>query len=65
MLAGMKGAAEYEQLVMERMTKGKMDWGLRNRGTESMSSQTSAHLAIMAFIIIGNIAFFSSRRRKS
>ena len=65
MLAGMKGAAEYEELVSERMTKAGMEWGLRNRGTESMSSQTSAHLAIMAFIIIGNIAFFSSRRRKS
>jgi hypothetical protein len=65
MLAGMKGAAEYEELVSQRMTKAGMEWGLRNRGTESMSSQTSAHLAIMAFIIIGNIAFFSSRRRKS
>jgi len=65
MLAGMKGAAEYEQLVMERMAKNKMDWGLRNRGTEAMSSQTSAHLAIMAFIIIGNIGYFATRRRKS
>jgi hypothetical protein len=61
----MKGAAEYEELVSERMTKAGMEWGLRNRGTEAMSSQTSAHLAIMAFIIIGNIAFFASRRRKS
>jgi hypothetical protein len=65
MLAGMKGAAEYEQLVAARLAKNDMDWGLRNRGTEAMSSQTAAHLAIMAFIILGNIAFFATRRRKS
>ncbi len=64
MLAGMKGAAEYEQLVDERMKKNGMDWALRNRGTEAMSSQTAAHLAIMAFILIGNIAFFATRRRR-
>jgi hypothetical protein len=65
MLAGMKGAAEYEELVIERMNRNGMDWALRNRGTEAMSSQTAAHLAIMAFIIIGNIAYFATRRRKS
>lgn len=64
MLAGMKGAAEYEQLVNERMKQKGMDWGLRNTGTEAMSSQTAAHLAIMAFIVIGNIAYFASRRKK-
>lgn len=65
MLAGMKGAAEYEQLVANRMAATNEEWGLRNRGIEAMSSQTAAHLAIMAFIIIGNIAFFASKRRKS
>jgi hypothetical protein len=65
MLAGMKGAAEYEELLEQRMVKNGMDWGLRRKGTEAMSSQTAAHLAIMAFIIIGNIGFFITRRRKS
>jgi hypothetical protein len=65
MLAGMKGAAEYEELVGERMVKNGDDWGLRRKGTEAMSSQTAAHLAIMAFIVIGNIAYFVTRRRKS
>ncbi|MGQ9708808.1 MAG: hypothetical protein ACUVUR_08075 [bacterium] len=64
MLAGMKGAAEYEQLVTRRMKKNGMEWALRNRGTEAMSSQTAAHLAIMAFIVIGNIAFFATRRKR-
>jgi hypothetical protein len=65
MLAGMKGAAEYEQLLEQSMVKRGMDWRLRRKGTEAMSSQAAAHLAIMAFIIIGNIAFFVTRRRKS
>ncbi|MEO0025511.1 MAG: hypothetical protein ABIK54_01955 [candidate division WOR-3 bacterium] len=64
MLAGMKGAAEYEQLVEKRMKDKGMDWELRNTGTEAMSSQTAAHLAIMAFIVVGNIAYFASRKRK-
>lgn len=64
MLAGMKGAAEYEQLLETRMRALGLDYSLRRKGTEAMSSQTTAHLAIMAFIIVGNIAFFATRRRK-
>jgi hypothetical protein len=65
MLAGMKGAAEYEELLEQRMVKKGMDWGLRRKGTEAMSSQAAAHIAIIIFIIIGNIGFFVTRRRKS
>jgi hypothetical protein len=65
MLGGMKGAAEYEEMLAGRMTDNHMDWHLRAKGTEAMSSQTAAHLAIMAFIVIGNIAYFATRRRKS
>lgn len=64
MLAGMRGAAEYEELTRERMTELGMDCHYRNRGTEAMSSQTAAHLAIITFIIIGNVAYFVTRRRK-
>ncbi len=64
MLAGMRGAAEYEELTREKMTELGMTWRIRNRGTEAMSSQTAAHLAIIGFIIIGNIAFFINRGRK-
>lgn len=64
MLAGMRGAAEYEELVREKMASLGMDWRTRNRGTEAMSSQTAAHLTIIGFIIIGNIAYFITRRRK-
>jgi hypothetical protein len=64
MLAGMKGAAEYEQLVSEKMDALGLDWNLPRKGTEAMSSQTAAHIAIMVFILIGNIAFFVTRRRR-
>ena len=64
MLAGMRDAAEYEQLLADKLAARGPEWALRNRGSEAMSSQTAAHMAIMAFIIIGNIAFFASRRRK-
>jgi hypothetical protein len=40
------------------------DRGFRRRGTEAMSSQTTAHMAIMLFIIVGNVAFIITRRRK-
>jgi hypothetical protein len=64
MLAGMKGAAEYEELVAEGMAARGKDWQLRRHGTEAMSSQTAAHIAIMAFIVVGNVGYFISRRRK-
>lgn len=59
MLGGMKGAAEYEQLVEKKYALGG-----RMRATEGMGSQSAAHLAIMVFVVLGNIAYFASRRRK-
>jgi len=53
LLGGMKGAAEYEKLV------GKI--GLGRRG---MDSQSISHLVIFVFILIGNIAYFSTRKKK-
>lgn len=59
LMVGMKGGAEYEKLVRRNFMIEA-----RRRATEAMSSQTAAHLAIMAFIIIGNLAFFITRRRR-
>jgi len=64
MLSGMKGAAEYEELLDSRLRERGPEWTLRRKGTEAMSSQTTAHLAIIAFIILGNVAFFVSRARR-
>ena len=58
-LGGMKGAAEYEQLVVDHgYTKSK---GLASR---AMNAITSVHLLVMALIILGNAAFFAARSRK-
>jgi hypothetical protein len=53
-LGGMKGGAEYETLL-----------GIPGRAVRYMFSQAVAHAVICVFIIIGNLAFFSMRRRKT
>ena len=53
MLTGMKGAAEYESLL------GRRDFATRATGALSTS-----HLLIILLIIIGNIGYISSRRRR-
>ena len=52
LLGGMKGAAEYEQLV------GKEALAVTGMGIQSM-----VHLLIIALIIIGNLGFFMEKRR--
>ncbi len=59
LIVGMKGAAEYEELLSRRLTVNK-----KRKASESLSSITYAHLTIIGFIIIGNIAFIIKRRKK-
>lgn len=60
LLAGMKGAAEYEVLVQKSgYSKAYMP------AVAAMDSQSLAHVVILILVIIGNIAFFATRRRKS
>lgn len=59
LMSGMKGAAEYEKLVLEHgyaRTLGNAETG--------MNSQSLIHLLIMIFIILGNIGYFFSRRSR-
>ena len=58
MLGGMKGAAEYEYMIEQKYRVGG-----RQRAMEGMGAQSVGHLVIMAFVIIGNIGYFMSRRR--
>ena len=59
MLGGLKGAAEYEKLIMKKgYTKA------REIATIGMDAQSIAHLVILFLIIIGNIAFFASKSYK-
>lgn len=57
LMVGMKGAAEYEEMVKALEVPG------RRKASEALGSLTAAHLAIMAFIIIGNIGYLVRRRR--
>jgi hypothetical protein len=59
LLAGMKGAAEYETLVDEA---GYSDQ--RKTASRGMDAQSLGHLLIMVFIIIGNVGYVFARRRK-
>lgn len=59
LIVGMKGAAEYEELLVR-----KLNFQTRRKAGESLSSITFAHLTIILFIIIGNIGFFMKRRKK-
>ncbi len=61
-LGGVKGAAEYESELTHTHQRFA---GMDTPGLRMMGPQTLAHVVIMAFIIIGNIAFFVSRRRKA
>ena len=53
LLGGMIGAAEFEKVLNE---KGK--------ASTFLLAQTFAHATVIIFIIIGNLAFFSSRKKK-
>ena len=59
LLAGMKGAAEYEFLVNQHgFSKARMT------AAPAMDPQSLAHIAIIVLVIIGNIGFFADRRRR-
>ena len=58
LLAGMKGGAEYEVLVQKAgYSKAYMP------AVAAMDSQSLAHVVIMLLVIIGNVAYFATRKR--
>jgi len=62
-LAGMPGAAEYEELVkMELKSRGfEIKPG---EATSMMSAQSMAHVVIVILIIFGNITYYLTRNNK-
>jgi hypothetical protein len=58
-LGGIKGAAEYESELARNYERFR---GTETPGLHMMGPQTLAHLVIMAFIVIGNVLYFRSRR---
>lgn len=59
LLAGMKGASEYETLVERAGYSEEV-----KTATRGMDAQSLGHLLIMLFIVIGNIGYFFRRRTK-
>ena len=57
-LAGLSGAASYEALT-------DFDGKFAGKASQRMNAQSFAHILIIFFIIIGNIAYFILNRRKS
>jgi len=52
LLGGMSGAAEFEKVC-----------GVPGKGTKFMLSQSFSHIVVIAFVLIGNVAFFMSGRK--
>lgn len=60
LLAGMKGGAEYEVMVQKQgYSTAYMP------AVAAMDSQSLAHVVIMVLVIVGNIAFFATRKRRA
>ena len=59
LMIGMKGAAEYEELVETKLIIKD-----RRKASEALGSLTAAHLTMIAFIVVGNIGYFIRRRSR-
>lgn len=53
-IPGMRGAAEYEKLI-----------GHPGTATKLQDAQSLAHLLVIALVLLGNVAYLSSKRRAS
>jgi hypothetical protein len=57
-VGGMRGAAEYEVMALEAGFVQSL-----GAGSRGMDSQSWTHIVIILFIIVGNVAYFASRRK--
>jgi len=53
MVGGLRGAAEYESLI-----------GIGGSGVRGMLAQSMSHLYVVLLIVVGNVVYFVSRRRR-
>ena len=61
-LAGMPGAAEYENLIEKELKKLGAFWE-PGRASSMMSAQSLAHVVIVLFIIFGNVSYYIARKK--
>ncbi|MBC8257086.1 MAG: hypothetical protein H8E85_07230 [Candidatus Marinimicrobia bacterium] len=62
-LAGMPGAAEYEELVKTELERRGLPVNL-GKASGMMSAQSMAHVVIVILIIFGNITYYLTRNNK-
>lgn len=62
LLAAIKGAAEYEKLVLDKYAEGEPDPRYLE-GIRRMGPQLVAHLLMIGLIVLGNVIYFMERRR--
>lgn len=65
LMGGLKGASEYERLLIDGypLAATIYDDPLLQSAMKGMDVQTIDHVIIIGFIVLGNVAFFMSRRR--
>jgi hypothetical protein len=61
LMGGLQGAAEYEAAVVFKYPQYK---ATSSNAMINMGPQTVAHLVIIFFVVVGNIAFFMQRSRE-
>ncbi|MBM3326973.1 MAG: hypothetical protein FJY65_08350 [Calditrichaeota bacterium] len=61
LMGGLQGAAEYEAVVVHKYPQFK---ATSLTAVKSMGPQTVAHLVIIFFVVVGNVAFFLQRRKE-
>jgi hypothetical protein len=59
MLGAIKGAAEYEQVLMDHYPQYKDP--KQNDGIRRMGPQLVAHLLVISLIVVGNVIYFADR----
>ncbi|MCA9729367.1 MAG: hypothetical protein KC729_16885 [Candidatus Eisenbacteria bacterium] len=66
LIGGLKGASEYEQLLIDNYPQTRSIYSnpMLQSASKGMDVQTIDHLIIIGFIVLGNIAFFAGRRAK-
>jgi len=66
MVGGMKGAAEYEKLLAASHAELAQFYKTTRAftATKGMDAQTVIHFVIILFILIGNIAYMTTRRKR-
>lgn len=62
LLAAIKGAAEYELLMLEHYPREE-ERAIYQEGLRRMGPQSFGHLLMVALIVVGNMVYFMARKR--